>query len=421
MPFHPLADAFPLIEGADFAALVDDIRQHGLRQPIQIWNGQIIDGRNRYRAICEIMPDAAELGPAWFEDVSHIHERLLPAHVVSLNLRRRHLDETQRALIAANLATLPAHRPARQDGANLPASASPVTVSEAASLLNVSPRSVKAAKQLRREAPPEIVKQAERGEVSLHGARSGLKAAQQALLRRGEDVTPEALAHAYTLLRDQAAASRLAAKQRKKEQRAEREARLAERIKAANWALSKPRYRYGVIYADPEWDWETWSDAGKDRSPQQHYPTSSTEAIAARPVGNLAADDCVLFLWATVPRLPDALQVMAAWGFAYKSHAVWRKVCGAEDEVRLSLSTGYWFRNAHELLLVGVRGHVPCPAMGDQFPSVIDAPLGEHSEKPGAFAALIEAYFPNLPKIEMNARRARPGWDLWGAEAPEGG
>ena len=80
--------------------------------------------------------------------------------------------------------------------------------------------------------------------------------------------------------------------------------------------------------------------------------------IAARDVPSIAADDCVLFLWATSPMLPQALEVMKAWGFAYVSGAVW---------VKDRIGTGYWFRNRHELLLVGTRGNVPAPAMGTQW------------------------------------------------------
>jgi N6-adenosine-specific RNA methylase IME4 len=81
------------------------------------------------------------------------------------------------------------------------------------------------------------------------------------------------------------------------------------------------------------------------------------------------------------------------------------------------MGTGFWFRIQHEILLVGTKGNVPAPAPGTQWPSVIKAPPGRHSEKPEIFYELIEAYFPTLPKIELNARRARPGWDVWGNEA----
>jgi N6-adenosine-specific RNA methylase IME4 len=92
--------------------------------------------------------------------------------------------------------------------------------------------------------------------------------------------------------------------------------------------------------------------------------------------------------------------------------------------VKDKIGTGYWSRNKHELLLIGTRGHVPAPSPGAQWPSVIEAPVREHSRKPDQVYELIEAYFPTLPKIELHARGAvaRPGWDVWGLEAPtEGG
>jgi N6-adenosine-specific RNA methylase IME4 len=176
----------------------------------------------------------------------------------------------------------------------------------------------------------------------------------------------------------------------KAERRAEREAELA----AKQTAL--PSQRYGVIVADPEWRFEPYSrETGMDRAADNHYPTSITEMIAERDVPSIAADDCVLFLWATVPMLRDALRVMETWGFEYKSHAIWDKI---------HIGTGYWFRNRHELLLVGTKGNIPAPAMGDQFASVMTIARKEHSAKPEQFLELIEQYFPNLPKIELNRR-----------------
>ena len=190
----------------------------------------------------------------------------------------------------------------------------------------------------------------------------------------------------------------------KKERRQEREAELG----AKQAAL--PSEKYGVIVADPEWRFEPWSrETGMDRAADNHYPTSVIEVIADRNVEDIAADDAVLFLWATVPMLPHALTVMAAWGFDYRSHVVWNK-----DR----LGTGYWFRNKHELLLVGVRGDIPAPAPGTQAASVIEAAVGAHSAKPNEFLELVESYYPSLRKIELNRRGARrEGWDAWGFEA----
>lgn len=190
----------------------------------------------------------------------------------------------------------------------------------------------------------------------------------------------------------------------KKVARAEKEQALAE--KTITKSLESETQLYGVVYADPPWRFETFSDNGMDRSADNHYPTMSLTEIAALKVP--AADDCVLFLWATVPMLPEAITVMESWGFKYKSHVVWLK-----DRA----GTGYWFRNKHELLLVGVKGDIPAPAPGTQLPSVIESPVGRHSEKPVVFAAMIEKHFPNLPKIELFCRSPLPGWSALGNEA----
>jgi len=184
-----------------------------------------------------------------------------------------------------------------------------------------------------------------------------------------------------------------------------REAALAEK------QLALPQKKYGVIYADPPWRFETWGDVGKaTTSADNHYPCSPLSEIMLLDVPSISADDCVLWLWATVPMELQAHEVMDAWDFRYVSHACWPK-----DRT----GTGYWFLNKHERLLVGTRGNVPPPAMGTRWPSVIEAPRGRHSEKPDVFYELIEAYFPNLPKIELYARASRKGWDSWGLEAPE--
>jgi hypothetical protein len=128
----------------------------------------------------------------------------------------------------------------------------------------------------------------------------------------------------------------------KKQRRDDREMKLAAK------QVALPEQKFGVILADPEWRFEPWSrETGMDRAAENHYATSEICDIKARDVLSIAADDCVLYLWAIGPLLPQALEVMLAWGFTYKSHAIWRK-----DKMGL----GYWFRFRHELLLVGTRG-----------------------------------------------------------------
>jgi N6-adenosine-specific RNA methylase IME4 len=121
-----------------------------------------------------------------------------------------------------------------------------------------------------------------------------------------------------------------------------------------------------------------------------------------------AARDCVLFMWATVPMLPQALNVMGAWQFVYVTNFVW---------IKDKPGTAYWNRNRHELLLVGTRGEIPAPAPGEQFDSVMEAPRGKHSVKPQIVREMIEKMFPNLPRLELFARgKPAEGWDAWGNE-----
>lgn len=190
--------------------------------------------------------------------------------------------------------------------------------------------------------------------------------------------------------------------------RAEREEELADKIEQA--AIGVGHQVYGVLYADPPWRLEPYSrETGLNRAADNHYPTMTRDDLFdMEAMRSAPAKDCVLFCWATVPMLEDALEWMAEYGFSYRSHCVW---------VKDRPGTGYWFRNQHELLLVGVRGEVPAPAPGTQFPSVMEAPVGRHSEKPPAAAAMIEALFPTVAKLELFARAPRAGWDTWGAEA----
>jgi N6-adenosine-specific RNA methylase IME4 len=148
-----------------------------------------------------------------------------------------------------------------------------------------------------------------------------------------------------------------------------------------------------------------------DRAPDNHYPTQELDEIKALDVPSICADDCVLFLWVPVAFEANGHEIMKAWGFEYVSQQVW---------VKDQISLGYWFRNRHEILLVGVKGKPVAPALGTQWDSVLEAPAGEHSAKPEAVLEMIEQYYPTVPKIELNRRGPpRPGWSAWGNEAEE--
>lgn len=158
MKIHPVADIFPRMSGAEFVALRDDICENGQREPIWMWQDFIIDGRHRAQA-------CAELGIAPTSREYQGDESSLVGFVVSLNLHRRHLDESQRAMVAGKLANL-------ERGANQHASidASTVTQTQAAELLNVSRKSVQRAREVLDNGTPDLVAAVERGEVSVSAA-----------------------------------------------------------------------------------------------------------------------------------------------------------------------------------------------------------------------------------------------------------
>jgi N6-adenosine-specific RNA methylase IME4/ParB-like chromosome segregation protein Spo0J len=387
LAFHPLANLFPLIEGDAFDDLMADIAANGLQEPIELLGDAILDGRNRYRAALAV---GATVHTRQFRGSDPL------AYVMSKNLHRRQLSQSQRALVAARVATM--SQGERTDLVEPSANLRKVSQGEAARIANVSDRSVTTARDVLDHGSAELVAAVDGGRISVSAAAdvASLPLAEQK--RIVDNVDPRALGAALKRLRDTKTAE-------KKTKRANREAALAVKQRAF------PSKRFGVVYADPEWQFETYSrETGMDRAADNHYPTTPTNDIVLRPVGDIAAKDSVLFLWATAPMIKAALRVMEHWGFEYKAQFIW-----AKDR----LGTGYWNRNKHELLLVGTRGDIPAPAMGEQWPSVIEAPVGVHSAKPEIFAEMIEAYYPNLPKIELNARRARPGWDVWGLEAPD--
>lgn len=169
-----------------------------------------------------------------------------------------------------------------------------------------------------------------------------------------------------------------------------------------------PAGPFDILLADPPWryDHRPIQRKGVD----DHYPTMDDDEICQLEVESICADSAVLFLWATVPRLPASLRVMEAWGFAYKSAFVW---------VKPHIGFGYWVRGRHEHLLLGVKGKAKPPRTGLRQPSVIQAPRRDHSRKPDEVYSIIEKMFPDATKCELFARRTRCGWTAWGNEAQD--
>lgn len=369
---HPAADLFPLMEGDEFAELVADIRENGLREPIWLHkDGRILDGRNRYRACIE-----AGRSPSfrqWDGEGSPVE------FVLSLNLHRRHLTASQKAVVALKLEEQLAEeaRKRQREAAARGGAAGPNKVPEivpepsgtpdrssesreqAGKAVGVSGRYVQDAKKVRDEAP-DLLPEVEAGKITL----------------------PEA----------------------KKQIRLREKAEKVAAIKAQEPAPLDASGTFPLLYVDPPWRYE---HAEPTRAIENHYPTMSLDEIKAMDVP--ADDDAVLFLWATSPKLAEALEVIDAWGFGYRTCMVW---------VKDRIGMGYYARQRHELLLIAKRGNFPVPDPEDRPDSVIDAPLGQHSAKPDVVYELIERMYPTVErKVELFARRPRDGWAAWGNQA----
>jgi N6-adenosine-specific RNA methylase IME4 len=173
--------------------------------------------------------------------------------------------------------------------------------------------------------------------------------------------------------------------------------------------LIDARHTFGTIYADPPWLYKTWSEKGEDRAPE--YRRDPLKAMAEMPVAKLAADDCVLLMWAIGPMLREALDLIDAWGFDLKTMGfVWMKT---NADGSLFMGNGYWTRANAEICLLATRGKPLRLDMG--VPMAVLAPRGEHSAKPEEIHERIERLVGG-PYLELYARKERPGWTTWGNE-----
>jgi len=385
---HPAADLFPLLSSTALEEFAADVKARGLLQPITLLDGLILDGRNRALA-CE----RAGIKPR-FEEWSGTGSPI--AWVLSVNLHRRHLDESQRAIVGARAMELfaadaRARMLAGGPSANLRQGKS---AQQAAALVNVSPRSVESASRILRDGAPELTHAVESGKVAVSTA------ATLALAPREEQRQIVALSDKEILAR----AKEIRAA-RTEERRQERVETLV-KISRGNAPLASQPSHFPVIYADPPWRYE--HAESESRAIENQYPTMDLDAICALPVANLATPDALLFMWATSPKLEEAMRVVREWGFVYRTCMVWDKV---------KIGMGYYARQQHELLLICTRGAPPTPPPSARPGSVLTIERGEHSAKPVEFYEMIERMYPALPKIELFCRSPRAGWAVWGNQS----
>ena len=183
--------------------------------------------------------------------------------------------------------------------------------------------------------------------------------------------------------------------------------------------FSSPTNKFSIIYADPPWTFRTWSQEGKGRSAENHYECMNLGDIQRLPVQDLAEEHCALFLWATDPMLPEALDLIDKWGFTYKTVAfVWAKLnktaAAPFTERDFFTGMGYWTRANPEMCLLATKGKPQ--RMSASVRRLVVSPRREHSCKPDEVADRIVQLMGDLPRIELFARTVREGWCHWGNE-----
>lgn len=201
----------------------------------------------------------------------------------------------------------------------------------------------------------------------------------------------------------------------------------------------RPVGGFGLIMADPPWSYAMFSDKGYAKAPEAQYDTMPLEQIKALPVGALAARDCMLWLWAVNPQLPQAIEVLQGWGFTFKTAGTWLK---RSTRGKVSFGTGYILRSSNEPFLIGTRGSPKTTRStrsavithderfkrtgdwSDIWPNgtvTIEASVREHSRKPEEGYRACEELMPNVQRADLFSRQQRPGWTSWGNQTDKFG
>lgn len=371
---HPAAELFPMLSDERLQELADDIKANGQKEPITLLDGMIVDGRNRYQA-CKL----AGVTPSFRE-----YEGGDPfAWVWSLNGQRRDLSAEHRAAIWLECNAQSEEWMRRQaeirDEANRKRSEAQAGITKA-----------EMAERERTTCAPTFKVDVREEAAKASNTNRGAIERQQALRERRPD---------------------LAAKVRAGEIKPTQAVRLMKRDELSQRVAELPEGQYRVIYADPPWQYgdERGGLAVYEASAAEgQYPTMPLSEICALDIRRLAAPDSVLFLWATFPLLPDAIEVVKAWGFTYKTAFVW-------DKQRPNM--GNYHNACAELLIVATRGSCT-PEIDTRPPQVQAVARGKHSAKPEHFRELVDSMYPTGPRIELFRRGEAPaGWTVWGNEA----
>lgn len=360
----------PALSIEERAQLEANILADGCRDPLVVWHSLLLDGHNRYeicqqhglqyRTVDQLCADRDD-AKIWIIRNQFGRRNLAPFARAELALQ---LEPLIAAKAKTNLRTSTGGK--QPQPLEKSTKAEPVnTRAEVAKAAGVSDNTIAKAKAIVERAPEPIKEQLRRGDISINKAYQDIRS------------------------------------QERREDRIEQIVQLSHTTEPLSG-----EHRFPVIYADPPWRYEHVKT--ESRAIENQYPTMTLDAICALPLADVTTEHALLFLWATSPKLADAMRVIESWGFTYRTSMVWVK-----DQIGM----GYYARQRHELLLIATKGEPPVPAPPDRPDSVVMATRAAHSEKPEEFYAVIERMYPTFQKIELFARNPREGWVAWGNQA----
>lgn len=350
----------PLTE-SEYQSLKESIKQNGIWIPIVVnKHGAILDGHHRYRA-CQEVEKSIKYVVREFEN-----ELLEKKFVIECNLKRRHLNDYQKGILAKEL----------------------LKIEEGEAKLRQKEAGSEYGENHSKSLPTDM------GNVDRHDKTSMVITAKKVGLKSGEQLR-------RILKIDEEASEELKQKVSNGETSINYAYKTVNRQEKKANAEPIPEGEFDVILADPPWKY----DINTRGSPDDHYDVMEDQDISKLKIPS--SDNCVLFMWGTAPKLPEALAVIEAWGFTYKTNMVW---------VKDKIGTGYYFRGKHELLFVAVKGTPLIPEEVDRPESVLIAPRTTHSKKPEEVYGIIERMYPNAKYLELFARNTRNNWQSWGNE-----
>lgn len=369
-------DLIPPLEIDELNRLEKSIKKEGCREPITLWKGIIVDGHNRYN-ICIENNIKFKIENRKFKDKEEV-----TLWMIDTQLGRRNISKYDRTRLALKQGDIIGKQAKEQQG----------------NRTDILMNSSKSQREFKRTKEPintrkKIAKVAKVAEDTVTKVKYIEKKADKAQ-KRALSEQKFSINKVYNELK-----------------KADKRKKIAESFKEPK--LPKTKKKYNIIYADPPWSFKHYSDKGKGRAPDNYYKCQNLKDIKELPVEDLAADNCILFMWVTFPFLEKSFEVLKSWGFKYKTIGfTWVKRNKKANSWFWGM--GYWTRSNAEICIIATKGTIT--RQSSSVHQIIDTPIEEHSKKPDITRDKIIELVGDIPRIELFARKKTKGWEVYGDE-----